>query len=257
MIFLKCGGSLITEKSEKESARHDIIRRLADEIAEARSVLPTLKLLIGHGSGSFGHHAAQRYGTHRGAKTPEDWFGFLEVLSSAHRLHHIFMDALHEAGLPALSFPPSSLTITEDNKVVTFALEPLQTALQHDLIPVVYGDVAFDLTHGAGIVSTEKILSYLAIHLHPTRFLLAGKAPGVLASGEVLPTLDQQTFDKLSFHEPEGADVTGGMRAKVQDSLSLAATLPELDIQIFSAEQPGTLRNVLLGDRAGTRIIGD
>lgn len=182
--------------------------------------------------------------------------GFVAVWSAAHRLHRIFLDALLEADLPALSFPPSSTTILDDNKIITSALEPIQTALEHDLLPVVYGDVAFDRTHGAGIVSTEQVLSHLAMHLQPERFLLAGKAPGVLDSGEVLPILDQQTFNELSFYETDGADVTGGMHAKVQDSLSLAAALPDLEIQIFSADQPGTLRDVLLGDQLGTRIIG-
>ena len=71
MIFLKLGGSLITDKARPETPRLDVLRRLVNEIAEARQAAPTLRLLIGHGSGSFGHAAAARHATHLGASNPE------------------------------------------------------------------------------------------------------------------------------------------------------------------------------------------
>ena len=51
LIFLKLGGSLITNKNIPFSARKDTLRRLAAEISEALDTNPELKLLIGHGSG--------------------------------------------------------------------------------------------------------------------------------------------------------------------------------------------------------------
>ena len=33
-------------------------------------------LIIGHGSGSFGHYMASKYGTRRGVNGPEQWMGF-------------------------------------------------------------------------------------------------------------------------------------------------------------------------------------
>jgi isopentenyl phosphate kinase len=256
MIFLKLGGSLITEKAGVEQARLDVIHRLAHEIAEALAQKPGLSLVIGHGSGSFGHHAALRFGTHQGAKTAEQWIGFSEVWGAANRLHRTFLDSLRAAGLPAISFPPSSSAVAEDGNIIAFSLEPIQMALSKGLLPIVYGDVAFDRVRGATILSTEQVLAYLAETLQPERLLLAGKTPGILnPAGDLIQQLSARNLESIPFHDPEGADVTGGMKAKVLQAIALAGTIPDLEILIFSAEMAGTLRDVLLGASTGTRIL--
>jgi isopentenyl phosphate kinase len=256
MIFLKLGGSLITEKAGVEHARLDVIHRLAEEIAEALAQKSGLKLVIGHGSGSFGHHVAQRYGTHQGAKTAEQWIGFSEVWGAANRLHRIVLDSLQAMGLPAISFPPSSSAVAEDGNIIALASEPIETALSKGLLPIVYGDVAFDRVRGATILSTEQVLAFLAGTLQPTRLLLAGKAPGILTpDGDLIPELSDRDLESIPFHDPEGADVTGGMKAKVLQAINLAGTIPDLEILIFGAEKVGTLRDVLLGASTGTRIL--
>jgi isopentenyl phosphate kinase len=256
MIFLKLGGSLITEKAGVEQARLDVIQRLAQEISEAVAQSSGLKLVVGHGSGSFGHRAAQRFGTHLGAKTAEQWKGFSEVWGAANRLHRTFLDSLRVEGLPAISFPPSSLAVAEDGHIIAFGLEPIQTALSKGLLPIIYGDVAFDRVRGATILSTEQVLAYLAEMLEPDRLLLAGKETGILDSaGDLIPELSERDLGAIPFHDPEGADVTGGMKAKVQQAIDLAGRIPGLEILIFSAEKAGTLRDVLLGASTGTRIL--
>ena len=59
LIFLKLGGSLLTDKTRPQALRPDVLGRLAGEIAAALAARPALWLLIGHGSGSFGHVAAR------------------------------------------------------------------------------------------------------------------------------------------------------------------------------------------------------
>jgi isopentenyl phosphate kinase len=256
MIFLKLGGSLITDKASIEQAHTTVIQRLAHEIALAYKAAPHLKLLLGHGSGSFGHRAAQRFGTHEGARTYEDWLGFSEVWAAANHLHRIVLDALRESGLPAVSFPPSSTTITEAGQIKSISFDPIRMSLENNLIPVIYGDVAFDNTLGATIVSTEQVLAHLATHLQPQRLLLAGKAPGVQTDdGELLQEFKSEDLDKTQFHDPDGADVTGGMKTKVLQALDLAANFPDMEILIFSAENAGILLDVLQGGRAGTQIL--
>ena len=53
-IFLKLGGSLITDKDKPYTARTQVIADIAKEIVAARKTDPDMELLIGHGSGSFG-----------------------------------------------------------------------------------------------------------------------------------------------------------------------------------------------------------
>jgi isopentenyl phosphate kinase len=179
MIFLKLGGSLITDKSKLQTARLEMIGRLAAEISEAFRFTPEMKLLLGHGSGSFGHPVAERYGTHRGAKTADDWLGFAQVWAIANRLNRLVMDALLEASLPAISLPPSASALCQNGKIVEMAIEPIQSALNAGLLPVVQGDAAFDIRKGSAILSTEEVFHYLAPHLQPSLVLFAGIEPGV------------------------------------------------------------------------------
>ena len=74
LIYLKLGGSLITQKDKPETARLDVLERLTLEIARARKTRPELQLVLGHGSGSFGHVSAQRHGTRGGVNSEAGWF---------------------------------------------------------------------------------------------------------------------------------------------------------------------------------------
>lgn len=258
MIFLKLGGSLITDKTLPNTPRMDVIDRLADEIASAKAENDELRLLLGHGSGSFGHPAAARHRTHLGAVSDEEWRGFAEVWLVAQRLNRLVMDALIAAGLPAVSFPPSASAISRDNILTDLNIKPIRRGLQAGLLPVVYGDVAFDEEQGSTILSTEQIFSYLAKELQPNRVLLAGREPGVFASyperEELLPLLNNLNQPHLSQEDVEGQDVTGGMAGKVTWALGLAKALPKTEIRIFSGEDPGTVHKAILGADVGTRI---
>ncbi len=90
LIFLKLGGSLITDKSKARAPRLDVIRRLAAEVRQARAEQPNLALVLGHGSGSFGHLEAKRYGTAHGVNTPEQWRGMAEVWRVADLLNRFY-----------------------------------------------------------------------------------------------------------------------------------------------------------------------
>ena len=260
VVFLKLGGSLITDKARPETARLEVLTRLAREISEARAERPEMRLLLGHGSGSFGHPAAARYGTRAGARTPEEWRGFQQVWWAAHRLNRHVMDALLQAGLPAVSFPPSSHALCEGGELVELAAEPITRALEAGLLPVVQGDVAFDRTWGATIVSTEQVLGHLAGLLRPARVLLAGAEQGVYArfpaAGEPLQELRDRDLAGLSIGSAAEADVTGGMAGKVAWGLQLAAELPGTEIRIFSGALAGNLRSALEGAALGTLIAG-
>ncbi len=256
MIFLKLGGSLITDKTSTEAARFPVIQRLAGEIADARNIRPGLKILLGHGSGSFGHRAAQRYQTHQGAQSQDDWLGFSEVGAAANRLHRIVCDSMRAAGLPTLSLPPSSTVTTSGGDIETYAIESIVKSLEHNLLPIVHGDVAFDNIQGSSIVSTEQIMHHLATFLRPERILIAGKTAGIQDhEGRILPQFSIKDLEDFEFDDPDGADVTGGMKSKVSLALKLATTYPDMEVLIFSAEDPGVLKEVLIGGQAGTRIL--
>jgi isopentenyl phosphate kinase len=260
LVLLKLGGSLITDKDTPRFPRRDVLYRLAAEIAAAKQKDPALRLVLGHGSGSFGHVPASQYGTRSGVSTPQQWLGFAEVWKEARALDEIVIASLHEAGLPVIAFPPSSAVLAQEGRVLSWDLRPLHSALEHGLLPVVYGDVVFDTTFGGTILSTEDLFFFIAHQLHPKRILLAGIEAGVWADfptcARLLPVITPDSYTSIS-HSVGGSvsvDVTGGMAQKVASMLALVQEDPALRIQIFSGVQPGALLHALLGENPGTLI---
>lgn len=249
IIFLKLGGSLLTDKTGVEVARPEIMARLAREVAIAQQQ-PALRLLLGHGSGSFGHVAAARYGTRAGVATAAQWHGFSLVSAAAARLNRLLIEALLAANVPAIAMQPGASAICAGGQLQQMALQPVWAALQAGLVPVVYGDVAFDAAQGGTIISTEEILTYLAGALPqpPTWLLLVGETPGVLdADGALVPLITPANFAAIrpALGGSRGTDVTGGMASKVQQMLNLVQRYPHLRVRIFSGLEEGRLQQLL------------
>lgn len=256
--LLKLGGSLITHKSQPNTARPEILSRLAEEIRAARQTNPRLQLLLGHGSGSFGHHAAKQHNTRHGVYTPQNWRGFVEVARAAQTLHRLVLDALWNADLPAIGFAPSAMVSAQDGQITAWNLTPIQSALSAGLLPVVYGDVVFDSQRGGTILSTEELFSHLITPLDVERVLLAGIEPGVWADfpqcTRLLPEITPSIVEQAQIHGSAATDVTGGMADKVQQALRWSAQTNGLEVIIFSGESDGAVCAALTGQVVGTRI---
>lgn len=260
LTFLKLGGSLITDKRESQHFHADIMKRAAQEIAQAVAATPTLRLLIGHGSGSFGHVAAQKHGTAHGVRTPDQWRGFAEVATVARRLNSFVLETLHEAGLPVMSFQPSASAHCEDGQITSMEITPIASALEHGIVPLVYGDVALDTQRGGTIISTETVFFYLAKKLCPTRIMLLGEVEGVYdQEKQIISHIHTGNIDAIAvaLGGSHGTDVTGGMASKVRHMLALAQSLPGLEIRIFGGTTAGQIEAALKGEIApGTLITG-
>ena len=104
-----------------------------------------------------------------------------EVQYAAGLLNRLVVDAAWAAGVPVLNLPPSASAACRQGQLVTLAVPPVKAALDHGLVPLVFGDVAVDEGRGGTIVSTEDVFVFLAEALNPARVLLAGLEPGVLS----------------------------------------------------------------------------
>jgi isopentenyl phosphate kinase len=260
LTFLKLGGSLITDKTREATARPDHLQRLAGEVRAALEARPDISLVLGHGSGSFGHFPGQRYGTRGGVHSSQEWVGFAQVSAAAARLNRLVTDAFLKAGVPVLSLQPSASARCEDGQLKTLESAPIQTALAHNLVPLLYGDVALDSVRGGTIVSTEEIFLHLAPILRPRRILLAGDVEGVLdTSGEVIPHIRPGQIARLSARlgGSHGIDVTGGMLGKVTAMLRLVELHPEISVRIFSGLTGGEVERALADPAypAGTLLL--
>lgn len=258
-VFVKLGGSLITDKKRPQTPRPDVMESLASEVWQILAAAPDLALLLSHGSGSFGHWVGSRYGTRAGVRGREGWIGYAQVAAAAARLNRLVTDVFLKAGVPVLALQPSASARCRDGRLIALDVEPIRCALDEGLVPLVYGDVAFDTVRGGTIISTEEILGYLAGILQPRRILLLGETDGVYGpEGSVVPLITPQNIRALeeSLGRSEGVDVTGGMLGKVQQMLNLVQEQPGLEVHIFSGVEPGLLSTALLDpERApGTRL---
>ncbi len=264
-VFLKLGGSLITDKTQAQTACPEVIHRLAREIRQALDARPDLRLLIGHGSGSYGHFVGQRYRTRQGIVNDESWRGYAETGAVAARLNRLVTDALLEAGLPVLSIQPSASALCRDGQIVQLETRPITTALESGLIPLVYGDVALDEVRGCTIISTEEIFGFLTGSLKPRRIVLTGVVDGVYDRdplqdptaqpiAEICATNFAQIEQRLG--RSHGVDVTGGMLSKVREMAELARHVPSLVVHLITGQEPHRLRQALVDPQApgGTRI---
>lgn len=265
LVFVKLGGSVITDKARPETARPEVIARLAGEVAHALAARPDLKLVLGHGSGSFGHMVARRYGTRQGVYSLDDWRGFAEVAAVAARLNRLVADTFLAAGVLVWTLQPSASARCRGGELVSLEIAPVEAALAHGLVPLVYGDVALDEVRGGTILSTEQIFACLTRQLHPARIILVGEVDGVFeddplrnSAARPVPKISAANWTEVQAtlggsHAP---DVTGGMLAKVQEMVALVREIPELEVQLISGERIGALKAALhAGEAAGGTII--
>jgi isopentenyl phosphate kinase len=274
LIFLKLGGSLITDKTQPYTPKLDVIEDAALQIATALQTHPDLRLVLGHGSGSFGHVAASEYRTRAGVFIPTPphisqerdatkdvyWKGFAEVWYQASALNRFVMKALRKVNLPAVALPPSANVIASDGKVSLWETSAISMALAAGLVPVIYGDVTFDEVRGGTILSTEDLFGHLARAFNPDSILLAGLEAAVWedfpARTRKVEAITPATFGMVAenIEKSAGVDVTGGMRSKVTQMLDLVRQNPLLKIQIFSGAEPGNIVRALTGETLGTLI---
>lgn len=276
LVFLKLGGSLITDKRRAETPRADVLARLAGEIAAAQADLPHMRLVIGHGSGSFGHVVGRKYGTRQGVSTAEGWYGYAATGDAAARLNRLVTGALLTAGVPAWSIQPGASLRAQDGRLLPSSAQTLadtlSAALDRGMTPVVFGDVVLDEVRGGTIASTEEVFDVLthtlAPALAPSRMILAGEVDGVFTADPQLDPAAQPvaaiTPASLaglvqSLGGSHGVDVTGGMVAKVSQAVALVARRPDLTITLCSGLIPNHLHQVLTRPDLplGTRIHTD
>ena len=263
LTFVKLGGSVITNKTKEESPNLPVIKQLATELRSLWPSTPTDRMpqiVLGHGSGSFGHTYAKRYGVHTGLSSDADWMGFALTSAAALHLNRIVVDELLAAGVPALSLQPSATMQSERGVLSRWDTTMLSSALARGLLPVIHGDVAFDTTQGSAIISTEQLLTHLAHApaFQLTRIILVGESgvytadPHLDPNAQRIPHIDSANIATVleGAGASHGVDVTGGMRSKIALMWQLVRTIPGLTIHLIGPT-PGFLPRAIQGDADG------
>jgi len=284
LLVVKWGGSLITDKRRPQTPRPDTIDRLAQEIATLKAETGAA-ILLGHGSGSFGHAAAARHDVRGSLERDEQRRGAVITQLHAGRLHRMVVEALGEAGALPASIAPSSSVIAEAGVPVTFPFETVERTVALGWTPVLYGDVVVDRQWGAAICSTESLLQHLLVRpeelgagtgdrSEPEQSELAelararpqrrrftsnvraiywlGETAGIYdAAGKTIPTIRPDNLETVrrAIGATAGTDVTGGMGLRLETAWTLATH--GIASWILDGRQPGILaRAVATADAA-------
>ncbi len=269
LVFVKLGGSILTDKTAAEALDRPALAAAAGALASALAADPELRLLVGHGGGSFGHYWAERYATQHGARDEHGWQGVARVSDAMGRLNRAIVAQLLEAGIAAIGVQPAASAVASGGTLRSLAVEPLQAMLALDaprrLTPVIHGDVALDQLQGATILSTESLFAFLTPLLKPRRIVLVGEGGVYTADPRRDPhavridTIGPANVDAVlqMTGASHGADVTGGMASKVSLMWQLVRATPGLRVQLIG-NSPAALTAALRGDDVeGTVILNN
>jgi isopentenyl phosphate kinase len=262
LVFVKLGGSVITDKEQVSTPRPRVIERLAAEIESARALRPGLRILLGHGSGSFGHVVGARYRLRDGVADDAGsaaWWGYVETSAVAAQLNRIVTEILVRVGVPVVSVSPSASARCRGGKLVSMETFAIGEALRRELVPMVHGDVAFDERQGCTIISTESVFAYLVERFFPSRMILVGEVDGVFdrdpkahRDARHIAHLTPAAFTQIEagLGESHGVDVTGGMLTKVGQVMALVAQQRIGRAHLISGLKAGALERVLVDPEA-------
>ena len=257
-IFIKIGGSFITDKSTPDSFKEDRVRAIAKAIYKWRTI-EDLDIVLAHGAGAYGHIKAKLYNAQNGIHPEFGWRAFYEIRRDMTQMNLTFVQICTEQKLFPITIQPSAIMTASNGEVKRLDSAVITRLLDLGQIPVLHGDIVVDDTQGFTIASTEDILTALVDDLHFDSVMMMSDVPGVLDDrGEVIPEINPENYDEIMMHlkGAKGADVTGGMRGKVLQLHQLIRAGKFDTARIISSDDnPQFLLDVLTGSRQAGTII--
>ena len=245
LIIVKLGGSVITHK-ESSPPRIDQknLHRIATELTSHDG-----QLIVVIGGGAFGHQAAHKFGFgNPDTDSKQLLTGIPEIRHNMLILASRVEDELSNQGIPCVVISPFMFVTLSDNMIEHFPLEIIKQTMNSGITIIIHGDVCFDETKTAAILSGDTIAKYLAEQLHPKSVFIGTNVDGVMDDNPIenpnakhIPLINNSNKDEvLAVTGPSSSmDVTGGMTKKITELLNLASQ--DMDIVIFNLLVPNRL----------------
>lgn len=166
IVVLKLGGSLLTDKNKPFSIREDIVNNSVQQIVDANE-----KLILVHGGGSFGHPLAKKYKIIKGidSSVSNQLLGLTETHQSMNNFNSYLVKLFLENNYPTLAIQTSSIFIKDSQKILTSSMEVIESALDLNILPILYGDIILDKQGSFSIISGDQIILELCKNLNRYR----------------------------------------------------------------------------------------
>jgi isopentenyl phosphate kinase len=224
IILLKLGGSLLTDKDKPFSIRKDVVKSAIQQIIDANK-----QLILIHGGGSFGHPLAREYSISAGINSsiPHQILGLTKTHQSMNNFNSYLIDLFLEKKYPALSIQASSIFIKDSSKISTQSIDIIETALDLNILPILYGDIILDKQGSFSIISGDQIIIELCENLKKyqiSKVIFVMETDGIFIKDEDPKQKSIKLATKLYLGDLENLnladlgqkiDVTGGIQGKI------------------------------------------
>ena len=251
--LIKLGGSVVTEKEVEERVDYLSLNHIAEELSEYQDK----KIVLVHGAGGFGHPVAKKYKIHLGYQGENQRIGFCFTHFSMVTLNKEIVKILLQHSIPAISVPTYLLARMENKRLIRLDKEPLVKILKEKMVPVIYGDVAFDEKLRWSICSGDQIIRYIAMEFDVGGVILCSDVDGVFSDDpknnpEAEFYREIKSLENLNLGIGFQNDITGGMYGKLLELLKLP-----VNSRIINGKVRGNLRRAMAGEQIGTLIRVD
>lgn len=255
MYIIKLGGSVITDKSKKQTFKQTIMDNLSAEIKKANK-----KNIIVHGAGSFGHIFAEKYELNKGFFREDQIQGFSLTHEMVQSLNNLVLKSLCDFKIPAVSISPHSIIKLNDHKIEKVDWEIFNDYLNKGFTPITFGDVVLDNKIGFSICSGDLLVLALSEYFKPEKVIFVIDEEGLYSSNpkidkkaEFIDSITSENLMKLSTIKDKHADVTGGMGGKINTILKIAKLgIPTI---LLNGNKPNRLYKVLVEKETKKTII--
>lgn len=262
-VFVKLGGSCITDKAVQDSLNGPRIAAAARALRKAMDLAARgekpIRLVIGHGAGSYGHILAKRYGAVAGIHRRHGWEGLYKIRESMARMNLLFVQHCNKGGLYPVTVSPFAVAEAADGAVRRLDVHNICALLERGQVPLIHGDVIPDARRGFTIASTEALLEALSRRIRFDRIVMASDTDGVLGrGGATVPCITRKSLAGLSgvIRGSGSPDVTGGMREKVGKLLRLLGAQRAAEARILRPDpRAANLCLAVLGKGGGGTLL--
>jgi len=221
IIILKLGGGLLTDKNKPFSLREDVIDSTIQQIIDSGK-----KIILIHGGGSFGHPLAKKYNISKGLNVSieNQVLGLAETHKAMTKFNNIIINKFMEKNYPALSIQPSTIFLKNARSIATQSLDSIETCLNLGILPILYGDIIFDINGSFSIISGDDIILELCKHIknyQVLKVIFSMESDGLYIQEidddkKFLSEIDIDELDDLKLADlGQKIDVTGGIRGKI------------------------------------------
>jgi len=146
LLVIKLGGSLLTDKSTPYKLREDVIKAVAVEIKECIDLGLIKSLVIVHGVGSFGHPPVLKYNLHKGFRNKDQLISMSKTQQIVNKFRKTIATTFMEVGIPINLMHASSMVVGSKMVITDHAFSSLKGFLSLGMVPLIGGDMMFDLS---------------------------------------------------------------------------------------------------------------